>query len=63
VTGDGYLATRSPGCAKEVIGIMGARGNSADCIIHAIIDANVEQGVVWGEVRDDLSKTKAYKIW
>jgi len=61
VTGDDYLTTRTPSGSHEVIGILGAGGSSADCIIHAIMDRNVDKVVVWGQVPPVLSQTKAYK--
>jgi hypothetical protein len=60
VTGDDYLTMVTPTGSHEVIGILGAGGSSADCIIHAVMDGNVDKVVVWGQVSPLLSETKAY---
>lgn len=59
-TGDEYLGTPSPAPHAE-IGILGAGGSSADCIIHAIEDGKANEVVVWGGVPPPLIPTKAYQ--
>lgn len=60
MTGDDYLALSNPSSGPKTIGILGAGGNSADCIIRAIADAHVDNVVVWGIVPSELASTKAY---
>jgi hypothetical protein len=60
LSGDEFLSIRKPLGSYKVIGVLGASGNAADCIIHALRDAAVEKVVVWGDVPPELARTRAY---
>ena len=59
LTGDQLLST-SVDLRGRVVGILGAAGNAADCLLAAIIDS-ASDIVVWGPIDTNLVGSKSYK--